>query len=277
MSIIKKTIKLNNNSSGATISFGLTGNNRLSGYQQEIDNLTEETKDDLINPAIDNEVRKFQYDGDAINLVFFFSSNGSYYSNSFNVDGARFSTTEINQKSNKILNSFFIMDFYNTYDNNTQTKIFTIYNTQILNSETSGGMPISKYLINSGNLNQFYSWYVPKSFINEQTGSTVTAYVKFSFYNAKYGDLTLFYNKDNQSLTTPEKLYFKTLLDLNAMTWIFDYSGTNYPPNATAYQVPFNSTYSIKVNETFNSFDNLQQVYPTGNTFQITGGTYTTV
>ena len=72
MSIIKKTIKLNNNSSGATISFGLTGNNRLSGYQQEIDNLTEETKDDLINPAIDNEVRKFQYDGDAINLVFFF-------------------------------------------------------------------------------------------------------------------------------------------------------------------------------------------------------------
>ena len=84
----------------------------------------------------------------------------------------------------------------------------------------------------------------------------------------------LFYNKDNGSLTTPEKMYFKVLLDFSKMTWRFDYSGDLFPPNATAYQIPFNSGYSEKVNETFSSFENLQQTYPVGTTFNPEDGEY---
>jgi len=273
MSIIKETIKLTGLDNMLQINIG--GTNRLLGLQQEIDNLTEKTKTDLINPVVDNEVRRFQYDstfGNPFYLIFYFSANGSVYGNSFVDAYGRFSIAEINPNNTKLQNSFFILDFYDTYDDNTQTKIFTIYQTQILDGEKSGITPIPKYRIYSNTVNQFYSWYVPKSYIDAQTGSTVTGYTKFSFYNAKYGDMTLFYNKANDGLSTPEKMYFKTRLNLDAMTWIFDFSG-----DATAYQVPFSSAYSQRVNNAVQSFDNEQQVYPSGNTFQLTDGTYTTV
>lgn len=275
MSIIKETIKLNINNTGSTITFGLGGNNLLSGYQQEINDLTEETKNETTNSIVDNEVSRFKYDGDLVNLKFYLTTGTTYY-NSF-INGAGFSQKEIDSINLKLYNSFFIMDFYDSYDNNTQTKIFTIYQTQILGGVKVGDTPIPSYQIYNDVVNQFYSWYVPKSFINEQTGSTVTAYVKFSFYNAKYGSLALFYNKDNQSLTTQEKMYFKVKLNLSVMTWEFDYNGTNYPPDATAYQLPFNNKYSQKVNDGINNFDNKKQVYPTGNTFQSSGATYTTL
>jgi len=280
MPIIKETIK--SNGEDTTIKFGLGNNNKLSGYQQEIDELTEETKDDLINPIVDNEVRRFQYDSSfagPTNLVFFFTANGSSYYNKFTPNAARFSTTEITENSNKILNSFFIMDCYDTFNNNTQTKLFTIYQTQILDGEIGTTLPIPKYRIYSDTVNQFYNWYVPKSYLDKQSGLTVTAYVKFSFYNAKYGDLALFYNKDNDGLTTPEKMYFEVLLDLNKMTWRFDYgggSGDLYPPDATAYQIPFNNVYSQRVNEALDNFDNQQQDYPDGNVFDSEDGTYST-
>ena len=282
MSIIKETIK--SNGLDTSLRFSLGEGVCLSGYQQEIDNLTENTKTELINPVVDNEVRRFQYastQGGPINLLFYLSANGSIYQNSFSSYGGRFTTPEINSRDSKLLNSFFILDFYDSYDNNTQSKIFTIYQTQILDGQKSGSTPIPKYRIYSDTVNQFYNWYVPKSFLDAQSGLTVTGYVKFSFYNAKFGDVALFYNQDNADdptkNTTPEKMYFKVRLDLTAMTWIFDYVSNNFPPDARAYQIPFSSAYSQKVNADVQNFDNEKQVYPTGNTFQKTDGTYTTV
>jgi hypothetical protein len=278
MSIIKEKILFKNQDT--VLKFNLGIGNRLSGYQQEIDNLTEETKVDLINPVIDNEVRRFQYDyevGGTINLVFEFSANGSSYYNAFTPNGARFSTNEITLSDKKVVSSFFIMDFFDTFDNNTQTKIFTIYNTKILNGEKSGSLPIPKYQLNILKINQFYNWYVPKSFIDIQTGSTAIGYVKFSFYSAKYGNVVLFNNKDITNQFSPERMYFKVKLNLTSMTWDFDYSGTNYPPNVVARQIPFTNAYAQKVNNAVNNFDNEQQNYPEGNTFDITDGTYITV
>ena len=273
MSIIKKNIKLNNNSSGATITFGLSSNDNFNDYQQEINNLTEKTKLDSINVITDNEVRRFKYYGALININFYLTINNTNHYNSF-VDGAGFSQNEVNLRSNKMYNSFYIMDFFDSYDNNTQTKIFTIYQTQILDGMKSGETPIPKYQINSDSINQFNSWYIPESYIISQTGSTVSGYIKFSFYNAKYGKVAIFYNKDNQSLRTQEKMYFKVKLNLITMKWMFDYNGTNYPPNIMAYQIPFNNSYSEKINDNIQNFNNLQQVYPTGNTFQYEDGTY---
>jgi len=276
MSIIKETIKFNNRDVILKINLGV--DNRFSGYQQEIDTITEETKISLINPIIDNDVKRFQYynNGQSMNLIFNFTPNGSSYKNSLSTDGARFTNEEIKQNNNKLLNSFFIMDFYDTFNNNTQTKIFTNYLTKVLDGE-KGTVPIPKYIINNTTKNQLYSWYVPNSFINKQTGDTVIGYVKFSFYNAKFGDLALFLNKDKQEDKTPEKMYFKTLLDLKNMTWKFIYTKTGialFPPNATAEQLPFNNTYSKRINKNINSFDNKKQVFPTGTSFQTIDGTY---
>jgi len=279
MPIIKEVIK--SNGLDTTIKFSLGANNRISGYQQEIDNLTEETKEDLVNPIIDNEVRRFQYDSALAGssyLWFFFSANGVTAYNTFLPNAAGFSVDEINSRDDKILNSFFIMDFFDTYDTNTQSKIFTIYNTQVLDGETYLTMPTPKYRLFEDTRNQFYNWYVPKSFIDIQTGSTITGYVRFSFYNAKTGVLALFYNQDNGGLTTPEKMYFKAQLDLDKMTWILIYDGTNpspsFPPDAKAFQIPFTHPYSQRVNDAMDNFDNQQQDYPSGDAFDTEDGTY---
>lgn len=279
MSIIKETIKFN--SQDLNLKFSLGGNIKPVDYQQEIDNLTEQTKTDLINPIVDNEVRRFQYDSTAgiTNLMFYFSANGTIYVNSFVSNGARFTPSEISENNMKILNSFFILDLYDTYDSNTQTKIFTSYVTKISGNYDVNSSNYKKpyYRLYSDISTQFYSWYVPKSFIDLQTGSTVSAYLKFSFFNSKYGDITLFYNKDNETLMTPEKMYFKVLLNLDTLTWKFDFSGTNYPPDVKPYQIPFTNSYSQKINNTVAIFNNDKQVYPDGNTFQNSDGTYTTV
>lgn len=270
MPIIKERIKFENQDINLKINLGV--DNNFSGYQQEIDELTEETKIELTNPIIDNEVRRFQYGGNAINLLFYFTANGTTYVNGFGSTGAKFSSTEISNNSMKILNSFFIMDFYNSFDNYTKTKIFTIYQTQILTGEESSGTPIPNYEIT--NDNQFYSWYVPKTFIDQniETGATtVVGYVKFSFYTAKYGKVRLFYNKDNQSLKTPEKMYFKVILDLINMTWKFNTIG-----DKKAYQLPFTDAYYKKVNDGIDNFRNNEQDYPDGNTFDSQNGTYDT-
>lgn len=275
MPIIREKIKSNNQDTNIVINLGI--GNRHTGYQQEINSFTEETKLELINPIIDNEVSRFEYDSGTygiMNLSFEFSANGSTYFNAFTPQAAGFTTTEIEPSNIKILNSFFIMDFYDTYNNNTQSKIFSIYNTKILGGEKSGTTPIPKYIIGGNSRNQFYYWYIPKSFTKIQTGTTVSGYVKFSFYNAKLGRVILFNNKDILDPLSPEKMYFKTKLNLNTMKWGFDYDGTNYPPNAIGHQIPSTSAYALKVNNAVTKFDNEQQNYPAGNTFDITDGTY---
>lgn len=271
MPIIKERIKFENQDINLKINLGV-GNN-ISGYQQEIDKLTENTKVELTNPIVDNEVRRFQYGGsETIYLFFYFTANGTTYNNSFGSTGAKFSATQISEHSDKIRNSFYMMDFYDSFDDYTQNRIFTIHQTQILDGETSGSTPIPKYKIT--NDNQFYSWYVPKTFIDQNiaTGATtVTAYVKFSFYMARYGKVRLFYNYTNRSLKTPERMYFKVKLNLVNMTWEFDASG-----NKKAYQVPLSDLYYKKVNDAVENFDNKQQDYPEGNAFDSETGNYIT-
>lgn len=281
MSIIKERLKFNN--ADINLKINLSVDNNLIGYQQEIDILTEKTKQELINPIIDNEVRRFSY---AINeilnptyLVFYFTANGSSYNNSFRSNGAGFTDTEINSNNLKIFNSFFIMDFYDSYDSRTQTKIFTNYLTKITGGLTTGSgtskYSIPKYKIFNDTVNQYYNWTIPKSYLDEQTSRYIIGYVKFSFYNAKYGTLALFYNKDISDQYSPDRMYFKVRLDKTNMTWRFYYAGTNYPYNMTAYQLPFTNKYSERANDAMKNFDNLKQVPPTGNIFQITNGTYT--
>ena len=275
---IKETIKYSG--SGATLQFSLGSGINLFDYQQQIDNITEETKEVLVNPIIDHEVRRFSYayaTAGATNLIFQFTPNGTYYTNSFTY--AFFTPTEIAENDKKIQNSFFILDFYNSPDDNTQSRIFTTYLTKILGNydivTTTKNKPYYKMLPSIAC--QFYNWYIPKTYLDVQTGTTVTGYTRFSFYNAKKGTLALFYNKDNDGYSAIEKPYFKTELDLQNMTWKFIYDGANtnpsLPPDAIARQYASTNPYSEKVNDTVDKFENLQQDYPAGDIF-VDDGTY---
>ena len=264
---IKETIKFNGADTFIKVPMSIC--NDLVDFQQEIDNTTEEAKEESINPIIDYEVRKYTYAGtSATELEFFF---GTAHDVDF-VD-AGFTLNEINSRSNKLLNSFFILDFYDSFDDQAQTKIFTTYLTQVVDGETDGGVQIPKYRINHDTANQFFSWYVPKDYLDPYIYSgysTIRGDVKFSFYNAKTGKVSLFYNKASDTLMTPEKMYFETYLYPPTMGWQFI---TDTPQ---AYEVSSLSAYAQRVNDRVGSFNNLQQQYPSGDVFDREDGTYFT-
>jgi hypothetical protein len=289
MSIIREKIRFNNSLvvlTGGTTGFtgttmnlriSLSSNNNLVEYQEEIDRLTQFTTLDVINPVIDGEERRYKMNPNPnanITLNFqFYSTILSAYQTTFFAAG--FTVDEILESSLNILNSFFILDFYDTFDINSQTKIFTTYFTKVLQPPLVlfglNMVYVPQYTIGASNNNQFYRWYVPLSYINAQTGSTVTGYVKLSFFNAKTGNVTPFYNATNVSLTTPEYMFFKTQLDLINMTWKF--ISSTYP-TITAKEIINNSLFTDKVNNTVENKDDLLQNPPSGTTYDYKTNTY---
>jgi hypothetical protein len=284
MSIIREKIKFNSSLVGTSGTTGttLTGHSmnlmislgsceNFIEYGEDIDNLTQFTVLGLVNPVIDGEVRRFTLTPTPTTNVLlqfqFYSPITTTYLNSFLFAG--FTGDEIVNSANNILNSFFILDFYDTFDLNSQTKIFTTYLTKLL-------VPVneiyySQYTIGANTNNQLYPWYIPLSYINAQTGSTAIGYVKFSFYNAKTGKITSFYNQDNENLTTPERIFFKVQLDLINMTWKMLTTVYSY---IRAKEIANNVLYVDKVNNTVDSIDNLQQNPPSGNTYNYKTNTY---
>jgi hypothetical protein len=263
MSIIREVVKYNQTDINIKIPIGITDG--FSGYQQEIEKLTSFSATNLVNPENDIEVRRFKYYTTTNSTMQFQFYNGSNYSTNFTYAG--FASAEINPSNGKITNSFFILDFYDSFDPYNQNKIFSTYQTKLV----TGTSKTANYKIITS---QFYNFYVPINYINSFTGTTVIGYSKFSFYNAKTGKIQLFFNNDNSSmLLSPEKLYYKTELNLTAKTWRFI---TSSSPNMIAKEIPYttNTEYSDKVNNTFDKFNSKAQDYPSGNTFNFEDGTY---
>lgn len=244
------------------LKFNLGSSDGFLGFQQEIDNLTQNVSDDLINPDIDIEERRFKYAFHSPAVKFNFGFGSPVPSNSFIAAG--FTPTEIIQKDLNALNSFFIFELYDTYNVSTQIKILTTYITKI------GNLP--EYTLDANN--QLYYLYVPISFITAHTGSTTTGYTKVSFYNAKTGKVTLFYNPTYILETSPLFMFFPTKLNLVAKTWEFLPATTAVFQANEIYQ---NTEYITKVNNTVDNFNNETQNYPSGSTFIYQDGKYTTL
>jgi len=249
MSLIKKNILFN--SQDMNVKFTLSSKNDFTGYQQEIDKLALSTSINSINPVSDEEVRKFKLAPDVgqkeFTFLFFYNDTYlDYFPPTFLGSGGDYNST--------MFNSFFIMDFYDSYNIKSQTKIFTTYLTKV------GGRPI--YDISADpdiNGRQLYYWYVPLSYINAHTGTTCVGYIKFSFFCAKTGTIINFYNA-YITQDTPEKLFFKVELNLLNKTWkIID------SPFVNAKEL-INADYANKINATFDKTNNQTQSYPENNT-----------
>lgn len=242
--------KILNNGIDGHIKITLNSSDEFIGVQQEIDELTKFKSLDLVNPIVDEEKFRFK-----LNPTIPVTRIEFQFSNIPDFLYAGFTQDEITGFTTNIKNSFFILDYYDSFNLNTQRKIFTTYLTKI------GIEPI--YNVSSNTSNQFYYWYVPKSYIDSNTGNTVTGYTKFSFYNAKTGGIIIFYNNDNIALTTPEKYYFKTELNLTNRTWKF------FNSNIIAIEQKYSgiNNYNKKVDDTFNKQDLLKEMFPTGNSY----------
>lgn len=222
------------------------------GQQQSISNAMNDVTNGLINPIVDIETSRFKYNPTlpAAILSFYFHINGSHTN-----------TFESGLTENMLLNSFFMLDFYDTYDTYTQTKIFRTYLTKV------GEFP--QYQINAEN--QYNIWYVPQSFIDSSSGGTALGYVKFSFYNALTGLVSTFYNYNNRDLKTNEKMFFKSELNISNRTWKII---TTSFPSILAYEFPATNLYSNRINNTVNNVEQSKPNYSPNLAFDYQTQTY---
>ena len=263
-----------------SVNIPLSSSDDFTGQQQEVDTLTDSTSMELINAIVDAEVYKFKYSPseEAIDILYYFYDNGygAYFTK------AGFTSDEISIFDRKVLNSFFILEVYDSYDMYNQNLIFTTYLTKILNNgitdptSTLYTRPI--YRIHNDTINQLYNWYIPNSYIDNQlnSGNTVaTCYALFKFYNAKTGKVISFSNGDNSNLVTNEAIFFKAELNLLNRTWKFF---PKTPPNIRAYEMnpTINEKFVNKVDNRMDKFSELKQTFPTGNEFKDEDGTYNT-
>ena len=257
MQIIKNKIRFNSNS-GATIMINIGSHDSFLGAQQEINTLIGNVSNALINPTNDVERWRFKYlptSHATLNFNFKEINISTFLSG-----GAGFTNLEVNSKTLNFLNSFFVLDLYDNYDPNIQTKIFTTYLTKL------GEIP--KYILGLDTTNiysntEFTYLYIPQWYIDSCSGLTSTAYIRFSFYNAKSGQTSVFYNQDTSALTTQEKMYFKIQLDFINKQWHF----TNIDnTTANANELTISSAYVNRIDNTMNKQPNITQVYPTGST-----------
>jgi hypothetical protein len=274
MSIIKEQIKFLGNTMNLT--FPISSNRTFLGYQQEIDNLTQFVSLDLVNPAVDVEERRVKYYGNNLNPIpLTFQFWKGTYATDFHKAG--FTSAEISGISNNMLNSFFIVDCYDSPNPSTQRKIFRTYLTKLIGNDAYGNRIYTPtYNIGGSAINQLNYFYIPKWYLDVQTGTSVTAYLKFMFYNAKSGTTTSYYNNENNVTPinkTPELMYFKISIRLGDLTWQF----VTTQNSIIAKQLINNAAFDKKVDATVVNSDNLAQNYPSGSSFNYQTGKYITV
>ncbi|MFW6246634.1 MAG: hypothetical protein ACOC22_00460 [bacterium] len=278
--LIKKRIKLNNGD--INIRIPLSNSNDFTGYQQEIDKLTEFNVLDLVNPVNDDEVRRFKYinNGEIEIRVSFHDSETNTYENSLNQLGF---TGNINSTNLAVRNSFYILDFYDTFTSLSRNRLFTNNNSKILTPDkrdiNNDRLVPSQSIYRINDSSEFYYLNVPIGYIdsmkNDENVDTVIGYSRLLMYNANTGGIISFYNADNNSLTTDERYFIKTELNFNDFTWRFiTRSINNNYVNFREINKTKNQKFIEKLNKTVSNLQQQRIEKPTGTIFDDEIGNY---
>lgn len=263
MSIIKKKIEIIPNVD-KIIKIPLRNIIDFSGKQDVINNFIYNKENESINDIVDGEKYRY-YSSTNYNLRFkFYNTSTSEYG--YDLRYINFTDSELDSFNKNILNSFFIVEIFDDYKIETQTRLHIGYYSGSLflfenidnREESIDNREESIYTIN--NNIEFGDYYISNSIFID---NTQLVYIKYSFYNAKTGKIHLFYNEDNEAIQTEKKLY--VLATLSNMTKKYSKSG-----NVNLKEL-VDTSYTNKINNTINSIDNKKPTYPDGAIFNIDG------
>jgi hypothetical protein len=234
----------------------------LNGLQQSINDYVVRETAESINPVTDGETFKFVLNSGSNEPFNFKFKDGINYSTLFTFAG--FTQAEIDNKDDVFTNSFFIMQIVDSINSENQILLhnsyYNGYSFDTNNAEFS-----------LGKSNEFMNLYIPEWFLNENPENRIDVFATFYFYNAKTGKLQVFYNENNESDTTEEKMYYEIQLYPN-----FDFKKWGNFVTSMDMKELDNSAYVNKVNESLDSFNNEAPVFPEGEQFN-NDGTYTEV
>jgi hypothetical protein len=229
--------------------------------ESDISLIAQTKEEERINPYLDSEKIRFKFEQPTPNLLLSFSfRSGNTLSFNTTYKHAGFTQTELNQNQTSFINSFYAMEVYDSVNSKIQNLLSTTYIKPITSNRYTGSTNI-RFLTTD----EQTKILIPKTFIAQQTGTSVNVYIKFSFYNAKTGKIIPFF--DNLFIPKSGETIFYKLTQLNI-------TGRTYAMNIgflDSFKEFSNTGYTTNIN---NRFDNIQLkslVFPTGTTFTASG------
>lgn len=245
-----------------TFSIPITSRNNMLGYDDNIESLVNAETNNSINNVSDSETRRI-LPASIYGMTFNFW-NGSNYVTS--VAPLEF-TASTYIGSTQLTASFYIIQLYDSFSANTQTK----YHTGYYNGFDFNGSLTSSFPALLTGTTEFSNLYLSQNLLDSMSGLTTDFYVKFSFYSGKSGKFYSFSrtNPQSNSLSSEDLIYNK--ISVNPVTLTYTFAQT---PNV--YEIVNNPIYDTLINNTVPSFPVEKVNYPSGNTFT-TDGTYITL
>lgn len=260
MQLINQKVKFNGND--IKFSIPLSSKNTLDGHRESIESFITQERGLSINDVEDIEKTMFTPSPRPIlNFEFF---GGMNFNTSFNSAG--FTNNEIETRSRNFIGSFFILQVYDTKVSETQTLLHTGYYNGYNFLEDSISNNNAVFITQTGR--EFNQYYLSNNFLNSFTGNSTTLYTRFYFYNAKTGNLSIFFNNNDgsNSANNESDLYFDLFISKSAR-------GYAYPSTTLNAREIVNTEYNERINASVQSFDNKRPIFPTGNSFT-SGRTY---
>jgi hypothetical protein len=249
---IKKTIILNGNDTMFQIP--LSSNCDTIGSDNDVKKISSSISNDLINPIVDNEVKRITYATGVTNTIVFnyYNYTGTTYSTSL-IYSNNFTQAEYDSYDPKLLNSFYIFDVFDSPNVLNQNRIYRTYLSKI---------HADNAFVISNRTNQFNSIFIPSYLLNA-SGST-TYYGRFMFYNAKLNKVLTFNNQLYVADTiTTRKMTFEIIVNNLTKTWYFaDGSAIN-----AIEIVQTNNNFTTKVNNSVTGFEVKKPEYTAGTAF----------
>lgn len=242
----------------------ITSQGCLSGYDDDVESMVTDETDASINNVSDAEVRRFLPDKE-YELFFNFTGNSGYvtYLTPNEITG---STTGVTYDT-AVKNSFFVVQVYDGFKEETQNKKHTGYfnGYEFFTDKDSGGY-ISQYTGYTADM-EFSNFYLPINFFPETGSTNVVFYAKFMYYSAISGKFYVFFNGTDGD-TPPSSqggLYFALTADTQTMQYSFGPTDT-----LTMFEL-VDTAYTTFVNNTVTSTPLEKPNYPTGTRFTLDG------
>ncbi len=234
------------------------------GYDDNVSALVNSASDNSVNAGSDLEVRRFKRNnqfGELQGLTYRFFTGSTYATQLAPYDFAANGLTKI---SNEVRNSFYLMQVYDSFDENTQTKLHTGYFNGYDFTTKSANLD-STYTATTEST-EFLDIYISNAFLETLSGVTTRLYAKFLFYSAQSSKFYPFGRMEN--LVNQEDVY--TRIDINPTTFKYSFVDSVFVTEIV------NPSYVELINNTVSSIPVQKTVYPAGNTFT-SDGEYTTI
>jgi len=232
--------------------------------ESDIDLITQTKLEERVNPYLDSERIRFKFKQETINYPLSFSfRSGNTMSFGTTYRYAGFTQAELNQNQTSFINSFYAMEVYDSVNSKIQNLLSTTYIKPITSNYYTGSTNIR--FLQSDEQTKIL---IPKTFVEQQTGTSVNVYIKFSFYNAKTGKVIPFFYNTLFARSGETTFYDTSILNITGKTYTL-----NDVILTKSYREFSNTGYTTNINDKFDNIQLKSLVFPTGTTFTA-GGVY---